>query len=113
MILTIILAAMSPAIFAALDVDELSPVAAIMMPFVIILAVFYFRNQEKQLRTNQFTVAPYQAPASLPPPPASPLFAPKPVGDTAHQTGIPVGTVPTPSSASVTEDETRRFGEPR
>ena len=125
MILSIILAAISPAVFAILDLDELSPLAAILMPFAIIFAVFYFRNQEKHLRSG-FPVQSVAHPSSLPvAPPIVPVYVPPAplsgaVSDTSNDTDrqlqlppeslegrIPVNVAP----GSITEEETRRLNQ--
>ena len=125
MILSIILAAISPAVFAILDLDELSPLAAILMPFAIIFAVFYFRNQEKQLR-SVLPVGSFAQPASLHVnQPVTPAYIPpSPLGGAVFETTtdtdrklelpqesfngqIPLSTAP----GSVTEEETRRLNQ--
>ena len=124
MILSIILAAISPALFAIIDLGELSPLAAILMPFAIILAVFYFRNQEKHLQAASLAGARFN-PASLhvnsastpvyvPPPPA--IGASEPVVDTDRKLELPperfnVSLPDNPAPGSVTEDETRKLNQ--
>lgn len=129
MILSIILAAISPAVFAILDLDELSPLAAILMPFAISFAVFYFRNQEKQLRAAASGAVNYSPLPIQVAPPAAPVYvppssAPAPLGvttDTSNDTDrklqlppeslngqIPLSAAP----GSVTEEETRRLNQP-
>lgn len=111
MILSIILTAISPAFFAVLDLDELSPIAALLMPFVIIFVIFYFRNQEKQVRAIE---AAGQAARAIPPPfvnyvppPVTPVVEALP-SPLQHQVLAPDLTV-NPLPGSVTEDETRRL----
>jgi hypothetical protein len=123
MILSIILAVICPAVFAILDLDELSPLAAILMPFAISFAVFYFRNQEKQLRAAASGAVNYSPLPIQVAPPAAPVYippSPAPVtSDTSNDTDrklqlppeslngqIPLSAVP----GSVTEEETRRLG---
>ena len=111
MILSIILAAISPAIFAVLDLDELSPIAALLMPFVIIFTVFYFRNQEKQLRAAEAAGQSYRP---IPPPVVN--YVPPPVIPVAEALPAPIPNqvlapdlTVNPLPGSVTEDETRRL----
>jgi hypothetical protein len=127
MILSIVLAVTSPAVFGILDLDELSPLAAILMPFAIIFAVFYFRNQEKHLPAlspvgTKFTPSSLQAnpappPVYVPPSPAIGAIG-EPVIDTDRQlalsperfnVSLPDNLVP----GSVTEDETRKLNQPQ
>jgi hypothetical protein len=114
MILAIVLAVFSPAFFAALDAGEVSPLAAIFMPVVILFSVFYFRNQEKQLKViqsaeHQAVPLPGRAAATTPyvPPRSEPVAIPSPTTSSlvSPQAAIPPG--------SVTEDETRKLAEPR
>jgi hypothetical protein len=131
MVLSIVLAVISPAFFAVLDLDEVSPLAAILMPFAIIFAVFYFRNQEKHLRSGlpaRLVVQPSSLPAAQP---SAPAYAPpsplnEPLGtvseastdpdlDTDRRLQLPpeslAGKIPVSTApGSVTEEETRRLG---
>ncbi|MFM8394696.1 MAG: zinc-ribbon domain-containing protein [Acidobacteriota bacterium] len=124
MILSIILAAISPAVLAILDLDELSPLAAILMPFAISFAVFYFRNQEKQLRSglpvhqvappSSLPVSPPNVPVYVPPAPSS-VAVSDTSNDTDRQLQLPPeslnGQIPlSMAPGSVTEEETRRLG---
>lgn len=114
MILAIVLAIFSPAFFAVLDAGDVSPLAAVFMPVVILFSVFYFRNQEKQLKViqsaeHQAVPLPGRDVATTPyvPPRSEPVALPSPTTSSlvSPQAAIPPG--------SVTEDETRKLAEPR
>ena len=124
MALSIILAVTSPALFAIIGLEDFSPLAAILMPFVIVLAVFYFRNQDKQLRSKQLVDgSPVPTPVSLTPP-SPPLYIPPPPSGVTLDAPLdtdrkleppPFGRNPSrPESlpGSVTEEETRKLSQP-
>ena len=117
MILAIVMAVFSPAFFAVLDAGDVSPVAAVFMPFVILFSVFYFRNQEKQLRVIQSAEhQPIPGIARDPSPVAYVPSRPDSVAipsATTSSLGSSLGSSPgTLDPGSVTEEETRKLVQP-
>jgi len=125
MVLSIILTVISPALFGVLDLDELTPLAAILMPFVIIFVVFYFRNQTKPQPPTKLagttsvpdsiSVNPRTAPLYVPPPP-QPGAAIEAAFDTDRRLELPAERLNVSSPAnltpgSVTEEETRKLNQ--
>lgn len=113
MILMIMLLAMSPAIFGVLGLGSLSGISAVLMPIGIVFTVMRYKAQKRRLQEMMMPqpmyppVPPYQMP-----PQVMPYGLPQPVQQT-YQPPVyqpsPPPTNPLKPSASVTEDETRRF----
>lgn len=100
MALAIVFSAMSPAIFGVLGADQLAGISAVSCPLLILLSVFYFRNQIRAAK------------AAALPPPALPLTqSPGQLSEApaaSAQPTTPTNPLKVPPG-SVTEEETRRF----
>lgn len=117
MILTIMVLAMSPAIFGTLGMGWLSGISAVLMPIGIVFAVMRYNAHKRRLREMMPQPMYFSMQHPMPPqmPSAAPYGLPQPAPQTVQQPQ-PVFSQPSPPPtnplkppASVTEDETRRF----
>jgi len=124
LVLTILLIAMSPAIFGTLGLGWLSGLSAVLSPIAIVFAVMRYKAQKRMLQQAMmqaplYPQMPHQAmppasPYGLPHPTQQPI--PQPIPQHSWQPVYQPPVVPSPpptnplkGPGSVVEDETRRF----